>query len=352
MARRAAAAQQSRLAKSPSILHGSKRRWLVLTVIVLLTGVAGFVGFHTAKRLLRDGVRVIGIDNFNDYYDVALKEARVAQLPAARFTLHRADIADREAMAAIFGAEPGITHIIHLAAQAGVRYSMVNPYAYIHSNVMGHLVILEAARTLPGLRHLVYASSSSVYGLGQQFPLQEEGDVDHPTSLYAATKRADELISHAYTHLYALPQTGLRFFTVYGPWGRPDMAYYGFAQAIMSGRPITLYEGGVLRRDFTFVDDIVSGVVGVLDHPPPPGPPAVLNIGNNRSESVSHLVGLLERELGRKAVIQTVPRPLADVIETWASVDRIGALAGYAPTTPLDVGIPVFVDWFKSYHGH
>ncbi len=320
-------------------------------MIVLLTGVAGFIGFHTAKRLLRDGVRVIGIDNFNDYYDVSLKEARAAQLEGAGFSLHRADIADRVAMAAIFDAEPGITHIVHLAAQAGVRYSMVNPYAYVHSNVMGHLVILEAARTLRSLRHLVYASSSSVYGLGHDFPLQEDGDVDHPTSLYAATKRADELISHAYTHLYGLPQTGLRFFTVYGPWGRPDMAYYGFAQAIVNDRPITLYEGGTLRRDFTFVDDIVNGVVGVLDRPPPPGPPAVLNIGNNRSEPVSHLVALLERELGRKAIIETVPRPLADVIETWASIERIGALAGFAPTTPLEMGIPLFVDWFKSYHG-
>ncbi len=319
-------------------------------MIVLLTGVAGFVGFHVAQRLLQSGVRVVGVDNFNTYYDVALKEARVAQLAGPGFTLHRADVADREAMMALVEAEPGVTHVVHLAAQAGVRYSMVDPYAYVHSNVMGHLVVLEAARRLPQLQHLVYASSSSVYGLGDSFPLHEGSEVDRPTSLYAATKRADELISHSYAHLYALPQTGLRFFTVYGPWGRPDMAYYGFAQAIVAGQPITLYEGGVLKRDFTYIDDIVGGVVSVLDHPPPPGPPNVLNIGNNRAEKVTRLVALLEQELGRKAIIRAVPRPAADVIETWASVDRIGALTGYAPTTPLDVGIPRFVAWFRGYH--
>ncbi len=320
-------------------------------MIVLLTGVAGFVGYHVAERLLADGATVIGVDVVNDYYDVALKEARLARLARPGFTFHRADIADRAAMGAIVAGEPGITHIVHLAAQAGVRYSMVNPYAYVHSNVMGHLVVLEAARSLRHLRHLVYASSSSVYGLGVQFPLEEDGQVDQPTSLYAATKRADELISHAYTHLYALPQTGLRFFTVYGPWGRPDMAYYGFAQAITAGRPITLYEGGTLKRDFTYIDDIVAGVVGVLDRPPPPGPPRVLNIGNNQAEAVTRLVALLEQSLGRDAVIETVPRPAADVVETWASVDRIAALAGYSPTTPLDVGIPRFVAWYKDYHG-
>ena len=319
-------------------------------MIVLLTGVAGFVGYHVAERLLAAGVPVIGVDVFNDYYDVALKEARVARLQRPGFTLHRADVADRAAMAQIVTDAPGITHIVHLAAQAGVRYSMVNPYAYVHSNVMGHLVVLEAARTLPQLQHLVYASSSSVYGLGVDFPLDEAGEVNKPTSLYAATKRADELISHAYTHLYALPQTGLRFFTVYGPWGRPDMAYYGFAQAIMAGRPITLYEGGTLKRDFTFIDDIVAGVVGVLDRPPPPGPPRILNIGNNQAEPVTRLVHLLEQSLGRAAIVETVPRPAADVVETWASVDRIAEIAGYAPTTPLEVGIPRFVEWFTAYH--
>ena len=320
-------------------------------MIVLLTGVAGFVGYHVAERLAASGATVIGIDNFNDYYDVALKEARVARLARPGFTLHRADIADKDAMAAIVRATPGITHVVHLAAQAGVRYSMVNPFAYVQSNVMGHLVMLETARTLPDLRHFVYASSSSVYGLGTEFPLEESGQVDRPTSLYAATKRADELMSHAYSHLYALPQTGLRFFTVYGPWGRPDMAYYGFAQAITEGRPITLYEGGSLSRDFTYIDDIVTGVVGVTDHPPPPGAPRVLNIGNNRGEKVSHLVRLLEQALGRTAIIRTAPRPAADVVETWASIDQIAALTGYAPATSLEAGIPRFVAWFKAYHG-
>ena len=320
-------------------------------MIVLLTGVAGFIGFHTAKRLLADGIRVVGVDSFNDYYDVALKEARAAQLSGPGFTLHRADVSDPAALTSIAEATPEITHIIHLAAQAGVRYSMLNPYAYVQSNVMGHVAMLEAARLLPKLRHFVYASSSSVYGLGHDFPLTEDGQVDRPTSLYAATKRADELISHAYTHLYALPQTGLRFFTVYGPWGRPDMAYYGFAQAIMAGKPITLYEGGELRRDFTYIDDIITGVVGVLDRPPSAGPPRILNIGNNRSEKVSRLLALLQAELGRQAVVRHVPRPVADVIETWASVDRIAALTGYRPETPLEIGIPRFVAWFRDYHG-
>ena len=320
-------------------------------MIVLLTGVAGFIGYHVAERILTQGIQVIGVDVFNDYYDVDLKEARVARLARPGFTLHRADVADHAAMTAIAAATPGITHIVHLAAQAGVRYSMVNPYAYVHSNVMGHLVVLEVARLLPQLRHLVYASSSSVYGLGVSFPLEEGGEVDQPTSVYAATKRADELMSHAYTHLYGIPQTGLRFFTVYGPWGRPDMAVYGFAQAIVRGQPITLYDGGLLKRDFTYIDDIVAGVVGILDCAPPAGPARVLNIGNNRPELVTRLVSLLEEALDHQAIVTTVPRPAADVVETWASVDRISALTGYAPTTPLAVGIPRFVAWFKDYHG-
>jgi UDP-glucuronate 4-epimerase len=321
-------------------------------LIVLLTGVAGFVGYHVAERLLAAGATVIGLDNFIPYYDPALKEARVARLEHPRFTLHRADIADPAAVDAAIAAAPGITHIVHLAAQAGVRYSMENPIAYVQSNVLGHTVMLEAARKLPALRHFVYASSSSVYGLGTAFPLEEGAAVERPTSMYAATKRADELISHAYTHLYGLPQTGLRFFTVYGPWGRPDMAYYGFAQAIMAGQPITLYDGGTLKRDFTYIDDIVSGVVGVLDRPPSPDEsPRLLNIGNNHAEKVTDLVRLLEAGLGRAAIIQTRPRPAADVMETWASVDRLAALTGYAPTTSLAAGIPRFVDWFKVYHG-
>ena len=318
-------------------------------MLVLLTGVAGFVGYHVAEALLRQGIQVIGVDNFNEYYEVSLKEARAARLAQPGFTLHRADIADLQAMTAILDASPPITHVIHLAAQAGVRYSMINPYAYIQSNVMGHTVMLELARKMPQLEHIVYASSSSVYGLGVEFPLHEEGQVDRPTSLYAATKRADELISHAYAHLYGLPQTGLRFFTVYGPWGRPDMAYFTFSRAIVEGRPITLYEGGTLKRDFTYIDDIVSGVIGVMTRPPPPDAPQIFNIGNNQPEPVTKLVALLEQELQKSAVIQIVPKPAADVLETWASVDRLADLTGYAPTTPLEVGIPRFASWFKSY---
>ena len=317
---------------------------------VLLTGAAGFVGFHTATALIARGVRVIGIDNLNDYYDVQLKHARLAQLAGPAFTFHHADIADRTAIEAIVAASPDITQVVHLAAQAGVRYSMQNPYAYVQSNVMGHVVMLEAARRLTGLQHFVYASSSSVYGLNRELPFAEDARVDRPSSLYAATKRADELISHAYSHLYQLPQTGLRFFTVYGPWGRPDMAYFSFAEAIAAGTPLTLYDGEP-KRDFTYIDDIVAGILGVMDQPPPADQPRVLNIGNNRTEKVSHLIALLEAGLGRRAVIQHAPRPAADVAETWASVDRIGAVAGYAPTTTLDVGIPRFVQWFRQYRG-
>ena len=232
----------------------------------------------------------------------------------------------------------------------GIRWWI--PYAYVQSNVMGHLVVLEAARLLPRLRHVVYASSSSVYGANRDLPFSESDRVDTPVSIYAATKRADELMSHAYAHLHGLPQTGLRFFTVYGPWGRPDMAYYSFARAIVAGEPITLYEGGALRRDFTYIDDIVAGVVGCLDRPPEGMLPArVLNIGNHRSEQVSTLVGLLEQALGRRAILREAPRPPADVEETFASIDAIAALTGFAPRTSLAEGIPRFVAWFRAWHG-
>jgi len=318
---------------------------------ILLTGAAGFIGFHTARALLARGETVIGVDRVDDYYDTRLKEARLAQLAGPGFTFIRADVADCDAMLGL--ADDRITHVVHLAAQAGVRFSMIDPYAYVTSNVMGQVVMLELARKLPRLAHFLYASSSSVYGLNRALPFEETARVDHPSSLYAATKRSGELISHAYGHLYGLPQTGLRFFTVYGPWGRPDMAYYGFAKAIMAGEPITLYERCRLKRDFTYIDDIVAGVLGALDRPPAAGEgPRVLNIGNHRSETVSHLVALLEASLGRRAVIRDVPRPAADVEETWASVDAIGALTGFAPTTPLELGIPRFAAWFLGYHGH
>ncbi len=321
---------------------------------VLVTGAAGFIGFHVAAALLARGESVIGVDNLNTYYDPKLKQARLDRLskqPEFRFVA--ADVADRAAIDAVFDAPRGIDRIVHLAAQAGVRHSMVDPFAYVQSNVMGHLVILEAARRRRDMRHVVYASTSSVYGANTTLPFRETDRVDTPVSLYAATKRADELMSHAYAHLFGLPQTGLRFFTVYGPWGRPDMAYYSFAEAIVRGDPITLYDDGRLRRDFTYIDDIVAGIVGVLDHPPTgAGPPCrLLNIGNNRSEEVRTLVHLLEQNLQRKAVIRTGRRPAADVEETFASVEAIGALTGFAPRTPLAEGIPQFVSWFKQWHG-
>lgn len=320
---------------------------------VLLTGAAGFIAMHVADALLARGDSVIGIDNINSYYDPALKQARLARLRGrAGFRFHRMDIADREAVHALVRAEPRIERIVHLAAQAGVRYSMVDPYAYVQSNVMGQVVVQEAARLLPRLRHLVYASSSSVYGANRELPFREADRVDRPVSLYAATKRAGELMAYAYAHLFGLPLTGLRFFTVYGPWGRPDMAYYGFARAIAAGEPITLYDGGRLKRDFTYIDDIVAGVLGALDRPPEEGPPSrVLNIGNNRAEEVRTLVALLEQALGRRAVIREAPRPDADVEETFADVTAIGALADFAPRTSLAEGIPKFVAWFRDYHG-
>lgn len=318
---------------------------------ILLTGAAGFIGFHTARALLARGEQVVGVDRVDDYYDTRLKEARLAQLAGPGFSFIRADVSDRDTMLAL--ARDDITHVVHLAAQAGVRFSMLDPYAYVTSNVMGQVVMLELARLLPRLEHFLYASSSSVYGLNRELPFEETARVDQPSSLYAATKRSGELISHAYGHLYGLPQTGLRFFTVYGPWGRPDMAYYGFARAIMAGEPITLYEGGRLKRDFTYIDDIVAGVLGALDRPPSAGEgPRLLNIGNHRSETVSRLVALLEASLGRRAVIHDTVRPAADVAETWASVAAIGALAGFAPSTTLEAGIPRFSAWFLAYHGY
>ena len=316
---------------------------------ILVTGAAGFIGYHASLALLARGETVIGVDNVNGYYDVRLKQARLAKLAEKPgFSFVRADMSDRDAMFALASGE--ISHVLHLAAQAGVRYSMIDPYAYVTANVMGQVVMLEFCRKLPSLQHFTYASSSSVYGLNRKLPFAEADRVDTPSSLYAATKKSCELISHSYAHLYGLPQTGLRFFTVYGPWGRPDMAYYGFAEAIMAGTPITLYEGGTLKRDFTYIDDIVAGVVGVLDRPPAASEgPLVFNIGNHRSETVNTLVSLLEQSLGRKALVKEVPRPAADVVETWADVGAIGARTGYAPTTPLEVGIPRFAEWFLAY---
>jgi UDP-glucuronate 4-epimerase len=317
---------------------------------VLVTGAAGFIGYHVAEALLARGDAVVGVDNLNPYYDVRLKQARLERLRATPgFVFCELDVSNRHAVAALFEQHP-FTEIVHLAAQAGVRHSLVDPYAYVQTNVMGHLVMLEAARRLPALRHFVYASSSSVYGANQAMPFREADRVDTPMSLYAATKRADELMSHAYAHLFGLPQTGLRFFTVYGPWGRPDMAYFSFARAIMACEPITLFDGGRLKRDFTYVDDIVAGVIGCLAHPPSEGA-RVLNIGNHRCEEVRELVALLEQALGRTAIVRSEPRPPMDVEETYADVDAIGALTGFQPSTSLAEGIPRFVAWFRSWNG-
>ncbi len=320
---------------------------------ILVTGAAGFIGHHVTRALLARGERVLGVDNLNSYYDVRLKQARLALLEnVPGFDFRPLDISDRAAMLELAEQHPDICAVVHLAAQAGVRHSLIDPYAYVQANVMGHLVVQEAARRLPRLDHLVYASSSSVYGANRDLPFSEEDRVDTPVSLYAATKRADELMSHAYGHLFGLPQTGLRFFTVYGPWGRPDMAYFQFARAIVAREPITVFDDGRLRRDFTYVDDVVAGVVATLDRPPPADAPSrLLNIGNHRSEAVGTLIHLLERELGREAIVRSVPRPAVDVEETFASIDAIAALTGFAPKTTLEDGIPRFVAWFRDWHG-
>jgi UDP-glucuronate 4-epimerase len=323
---------------------------------VLVTGAAGFIGFHVAQALLARGERVLGIDSLNDYYDPRLKLARLALLARAQgFSFRKADIADRAAMLPIADGPDVPDRIVHLAAQAGVRYSLVNPYAYVTANVMGQVVMQELARRIPGLLHFVYASSSSVYGGNTKLPFAVEDRTDTPVSLYAATKKADELIAHTYAHLYGLPTTGLRFFTVYGPWGRPDMAAYLFATAMTEGREITVFNNGEMSRDFTYIDDIVAGVLAVLDRPPPPAgagvPPRLYNIGNNRPEPLLRFIGVLEAALGIRAKIRFAPKPEADVVATFADISAIAADVGYAPTTPIDVGIPRFVAWFRGYHG-
>jgi UDP-glucuronate 4-epimerase len=320
---------------------------------ILLTGAAGFIGYHVGEALLGRGDEVLGVDNLNAYYDPQLKRDRLVRLERhERFRFWQSDVSDREAVMAFVADHPDIELIVHLAAQAGVRYSMENPYDYISTNVMGQVVMLEAARTLPRLRHMVYASSSSVYGGNEQLPFSEQDRVDQPLSTYAATKRAGELLGHVYGHLYGVPLTGLRFFTVYGPWGRPDMAYYGFAQSIIERRPLPLYQAGVLRRDFTYIDDVVAAILACAAQPPTaPNPTRVLNVGNNRSESVLHLVSLLEKSLGRRAIVENVTKPAADVSETSANIDAIAALTGFSAATCLDVGIPKFADWFCEYHG-
>ncbi|GAA0190454.1 UDP-glucuronate 4-epimerase [Brevundimonas nasdae] len=317
---------------------------------IIVTGAAGFIGMHTAERLLDRGETVIGVDVFNDYYDPALKEARAARLEGREgFRMVRADIADHEQMKALVD-DAGAERIVHLAAQAGVRYSIENPFAYERSNLAGHLSMLEAARH-NGVKHLVYASSSSVYG---DRPLEgagfrEDDPTVDPVSLYAATKRSCELLSQSYARLYGFPQSGLRFFTVYGPWGRPDMAYFSFTRKIARGEPIEVYGEGRMARDFTYIDDIVDGIVGVLDNPPPQGSHEVYNIGDSQPVGLMEMISTLEDALGAQA--QKIMRPMqpGDVTATYADVSKLNALTGYRPKVPLKDGLEQFVKWWRGY---
>ncbi len=333
-------------------------------MLVLVTGVAGFIGAALAERLLARGDTVIGIDNCNDYYDPALKDDRIARIRAGGgdFTFHRIDFADMAALdAALDGALDGgaIDAIVHLGAQAGVRYSLENPAAYVQSNLVGHANMLEIARQR-GVAHMVYASSSSVYGGNEKVPFSVEDRADHPVSLYAATKRADELMSESYAHLFRIPLTGLRFFTVYGPWGRPDMAYWLFTRAILAGGPVLVNHKGEMWRDFTHIDDIISGIVSVLDKPPLDDgeqkaggsrkPHAIYNIGNNRSEKLIDMVRIIEDACGRKAQIVWKPMPKGDVLRTYADIDAMQRDHGYCPTTSIAEGLPQFVKWYREYH--
>lgn len=327
---------------------------------ILITGVAGFIGMHVAASLLKRGERVVGIDNFNDYYSIALKEARIADLERrfpGKMELHRVDIGDDTALpAALAGVD--FDHIVHLAAQAGVRYSLDNPSAYVRANLAGHVNILELARHR-AVRHLVYASSSSVYGANMVMPFRVEDRVDHPISLYAATKRANELMSETYAHLFRIPQTGLRFFTVYGPWGRPDMAMWKFTSNILSDKPIDVYNHGEMQRDFTYIDDIVKGVIASLDLPPIDDgavkaggfstPHRLYNIGNNRPEPLMKLIREIEQACGRKAQLRLLPMQDGDVPATFADIEAIQTELGYFPSTPIETGVPFFVDWFRTY---
>jgi UDP-glucuronate 4-epimerase len=321
---------------------------------VLVTGAAGFIGYFTSKALLKKGRQVIGVDNLNDYYDVSLKQSRLNNLQAQEgFSFSQIDIADRDSIYTLFQANPDISEIIHLAAQPGVRYSLINPYAYTRSNIEGHLVLLEATRQLDGLKHFVYASSSSVYGNSSEVPFSTKNSTDAPVSLYAATKKSMEMMSHAYAHLYRMPLSGLRFFTVYGPWGRPDMAYYSFTRKILAGEAIPVFNNGKMRRDFTYIDDIVMGILSCLDNPPSDdgAPPYRLyNIGNNKSENLMDFIAELEKALGKRAEINFQSMQAGDVKETFADIDAMKNDFGFKPTTGIDVGIPLFVEWYKSFH--
>jgi UDP-glucuronate 4-epimerase len=341
-----------------------ERKGSIVPEPVLVTGAAGFIGMQVARQLLADGGEVVGIDNLNAYYDPRLKEARVAELEKSpRFRFEKIDIADRKAMADLFAVH-SFPHVVHLAAQAGVRHSLVDPYAYADANIGGFLNVLEGCRH-HGCRHLIYASSSSVYGANTRVPFRATDNVDHPLSLYGATKKANELMAHAYAHLFGVPATGLRFFTVYGPWGRPDMAMWLFTDAIRAGRPIKLFNHGRMRRDFTYIDDVVEAVVRLLPRPPEPNkawsgeapdpatsraPWHVYNIGNSQPVEVTEVVRLIEEAVGRPATRELLPMQPGDVPETCADVADLERAVGFRPRTPIGEGIRRFVDWFVEFH--
>jgi len=330
---------------------------------VLVTGAAGFIGMHVARKLLDAGHAVVGIDNLNDYYDPALKRSRLEELKRfALFQFEKIDVADRPAVAGLFAAGR-FPRVVHLAAQAGVRHSLTDPHAYADANLLGFLNVLEGCRRA-GCRHLLYASSSSVYGANTRMPFRTSDNVDHPLNLYGATKKANELMAHAYAHLFGLPATGLRFFTVYGPWGRPDMAMWLFTEAIMAGKPIRLFNNGHMRRDFTYIDDVTEAVVRLVPKAPEPNPgwsadapdPAtsnapwrIYNIGNSRPAELLHVVALIERAVGRPAVREFLPMQAGDVLETCADCGPLERAVGFRPDTALETGIPQFLDWYRSY---
>lgn len=330
-----------------------------MSTAILVTGAAGFIGFHLCRRLLAMGKQVVGVDNLNDYYDVELKRARLAQLEGqAGFRFVRLDVADREGILALWR-EVKPRRVVHLAAQAGVRHSIRFPHTYVTSNLVGFANILEACHAVEA-GHLIYASSSSVYGASVKVPSSVDDQVDHPISLYAATKKANELMAHAYSHLHRLPTTGLRFFTAYGPWGRPDMAYFSFTKAIVEGRPIDLFDEGKLRRDFTYIDDIIEAIVRLIDHVPapqaatgsdvPPAPYRIYNIGNNAPVEVRHLVRVIENCLGLKAVTRSLPMQPGDVPSTCADAQALTDAVGFKPSTSIEEGLARFVEWYRAYY--
>jgi UDP-glucuronate 4-epimerase len=324
--------------------------------MILVTGAAGFIGFSVARRLLDRGETVIGLDSLSPYYDPRLKRARLAELEGRNgFTFHQVDLADRAAAAALLEGHPGIEGIVHLAAQAGVRHSLTEPFAYVDANVTGHLVILEACRRLPALKHLVYASTSSVYGANTKLPFSVEDRVEQPVSIYAATKLADEMMTKAYVRLFGFPATALRFFTVYGPWGRPDMSAFLFTRAILAGEPIEVFNGGEMERDFTYIDDIVAGVIAALDRPPPKGggepPHRTYNLGNHRRVPLMRFIETIEKACGRKAEIVFKPMQLGDVPVTYSDIEASTRDLGYRPQTDIEQGIPNFVAWYREYYG-